>query len=110
VADIDKMRRRLPQGGALDTLVERVLSTDWHRNDEKEPEYRRALDLTAGLEGLKLKEGESIFLAFQDGKQRCVFCSRPSMKPHRLARHIRSHFGLRPYECQLPGCTLCKDV
>jgi hypothetical protein len=108
-ANIEEMRRRLPRGGALDKLTGRILSTDWYHNDVGEPAYSQALGLTAGLEGLKLKDGQSIFLAFQDGKNRCALCYHQANKPNRMVRHMRMHFGLRPHECQLPGCVSCKD-
>ena len=112
VADIEARRRNLPRGGPLDALVGRILAADWFRNDEQEPTYSRtsrALGppaLTAAL-----RDGQSIFLAFQDDAQRCVLCAhRDAMpKPNRMVRHIRMHFGLRPFECRLPGCLPCRQ-
>ena len=108
--DIEEKRRRLPRDGALNKLIGRILSMDWLKSDEKEPTYSQALGLTVGLKGLKLRDGQSVFLAFQDGKQRCVLCNYQAKKPNRMVRHIRSHFGLRPYECRLSSCVSCKDM
>lgn len=116
VADIAARRRNLPRGGPLDALVARILAADWFRNDEEEPTYRDlgppALTLTpTPAPAPTLRDGQSIFLAFQDDAQRCVLCghreARP--KPNRMVRHIRMHFDLRPYECRVPSCPPCRQ-
>ena len=98
--DIDEMWQNLPQNDAVDTLVGRILAADWLHH-EREPEDSR---LTAGLVddlplSIKLKDGQSIFLAFRDETQKCVFCPHCERRPNRLVCHIRQYFGLRPYEC-----------
>ena len=109
--DIDEMRQNLPQNSALDTLVGRILAADWLHRDKEEPKYSR---LTAALVddlplAIKPKDGQSIFLAFRDEKHKCVFCAHCEPKPKRMVPHIRAHFGLRPYECQISDCVLCTD-
>ena len=107
--DIEEQRWKLPYNGPLNNLIDRIFLTDWYRNDEKEPAFRRGLGLTEGLNGLNLKNGQSIFLAFRDEKQRCVFCSYQAAKSNRMVKHMRGHFGLRPYECQCPRCSSGND-
>lgn len=132
IADIEEMRGKLPADGPLNKLIGRMLATDWLYNDDEEPTYSRALGLTAGLDGLTLRDGQSVFLAFRDAQQGCILCllcpqrarklnlklrlkpkpkPKPNKpKPNRMVGHIRSHFGLRPFECQSPSCVSCKDV
>ena len=107
VADIDAM----PLDEALNRLIGRILTADWFHYNEREPTYSRVvyLGLLTPALGLKLRDGQSIFLAFQDDAQRCVFCAHQNAKPNRMVRHMRVHFGLRPYECQLPSCFSCRD-
>jgi hypothetical protein len=88
--DIDAVRQ---------DLLDRIRSEEWFVQHTKE----RVLDQREAF-ALGKRAGESVLLAFSDPSDgplelKCCLCAHVAKTGEQVIRHMRAHFGLRPFFC-----------